>query len=381
MLHGRMGASSSPAARRHLNLRLRGLALHPMEGTVAFMGKVPEALRKAVSAAGFSEVLPASADVVLCVGTPATREREELKKAQEEGRCAVVAAGADEAEELAKEFPVAVLPLAGHELCSLLGGLAELSRLKRERGRPEMQRLIELRDELLSVAWHDLRTPVTSLKLLADLLETGIPEFEGKTLGGFPPGEFVETMRRNLSRVEEIISGILDISRLYRDASELDLAPVDVNEVVGEVAASLFPMAMGKDIVLDAELAPDLPVISADSARVSQLVINLIDNALKYTSPGGTVTVKTSGADGGGGVVIEVADTGPGSPEEEQVGIFERVGRGSSRATGGEARTGRGLYICKEIMELHGGRIWLESKPGEGSRFLAFFPKGEGDDS
>ena len=191
--------------------------------------------------------------------------------------------------------------------------------------------------------------------------------------------EIVETMRRNLSRMERLISDVLEVSRLYRGARELKRAPVDVNEVAGEVAASLFPQAMVKDIVLDAELAPRLPVIRADGARVSQVVMNLVDNAIKYTPQGGAVTLGTREAEGG--VIVEVADTGPGIAPEEQRGIFERFGRGSSRATGGESSTGLGLFICREIMELHGGRIWLESEPGRGSRFLVFFPKGDGNAS
>lgn len=330
-------------------------------------------------AAGFSQVPPAQADVVVCLGAPGREERKELKKAEEEGRCVIVVAEADEAKALAAEFPVAVLPLADFEVRSILDILSRLSRMKLARERAEMRRLIVLRDELLSIAWHDLRTPVTSLKLLTDLIETSIPEFRGKTLGGLPLDEIVETMRRNLSRMEKLISDILEVSRLYRGPRELDLGYVDVNEVVGEVVASLFPMAMGKDIVLDAELAPRLPLVRADGARVSQVVMNLVDNALKYTPPRGTVTVKTTEADGG--VTIEIADTGPGIPEEEQAGIFERFGRGSTKATGGEPSTGLGLYICKEVMELHGGKIRLESKPGRGSRFFAFFPKGEENDS
>ncbi|MHC4247884.1 MAG: sensor histidine kinase [Planctomycetota bacterium] len=106
------------------------------------------------------------------------------------------------------------------------------------------------------------------------------------------------------------------------------------------------------------------------------MVANLVENAVKYTPPGGSVTVRTLSNGEAGGVVLEVADTGPGVPEEERDRLFQRFGRGSARTTGGEPSTGLGLFICREIVEQHGGRVWFEpiEGPGHGSRFFAFWP-------
>jgi signal transduction histidine kinase len=95
-----------------------------------------------------------------------------------------------------------------------------------------------------------------------------------------------------------------------------------------------------------------------------------VGNALKYTPPGGSVTVSTRPAEGGS--VLEVSDTGPGVPEGERAELFQRFSVGSARATGGEPSTGLGLYICREIVESHGGRIWYEPRAGGGSTFLVF---------
>ena len=143
--------------------------------------------------------------------------------------------------------------------------------------------------------------------------------------------------------------------------------------------AGLFPVAMQKDIVLDLATDPDVGLVLAEARRVGQVVSNLVGNALKFTPQGGSVTVTTRpaspevGGDLPGGAVLEVADTGPGIAAEDREKIFRRFSRGRARATGGEPSTGLGLYICREVVELYGGRIWFESAPGKGSRFFVLF--------
>jgi len=136
--------------------------------------------------------------------------------------------------------------------------------------------------------------------------------------------------------------------------------------------ASLFPVAIRKDIALDLVTEPAVGLILAGEKSVGQVVANLVGNALKYTPPGGTVAVCTRRDEGG--ALMEVADTGPGIGPEDAARLFQRFARGNARATAGEPSTGLGLYICREIVESLGGRIWVESTPPDGSRFFVHWP-------
>lgn len=222
--------------------------------------------------------------------------------------------------------------------------------------------LFKTQEEFVAIASHDLRTPVSTLRLLHDLLSSKLKAGAGglspKELSDFD--ELLEIMARNLDKMEAFTEDILSAWRLFRGRAEADTGPVSLNAVVEDAVAGLFPSAMRKDIALDLVIDSSIERVSAESRRAGQVVANLVGNAVKYTPRGGTVTVYTRA--GEGGAVLEVADTGPGIPEDERAGLFERFSRGSARATGGEPSTGLGLYICREIVEHHGGRIWFEPR-------------------
>lgn len=226
-----------------------------------------------------------------------------------------------------------------------------------------LSRLLSTRDEFFSIATHDLRNPLTTLKLSLELLNLPGTEENRQTL---------DIMKRNLEKMEVLINDMLEVFRLYRGSFSLNLSDVQINRIVEDNVVSHYPIAVEKDITLDFLLDPRCEPLKADPFRVNQVVANLLSNALKYTSANGTVEVGTLWE--GNGVQIHVSDTGPGVSEEEREHIFESFSRGSARATGDEASTGLGLYICKRIMQLHGGRIWVESSGNKGSTFYAFFP-------
>ena len=228
--------------------------------------------------------------------------------------------------------------------------------------------LIKLRDDVLAVASHDLKTPVTTLKLISGLIRSGaLAEMNDKL------AKHLDIIDRSLEKMEFLVNEVMDISRLHMGESALRMERLSLNSVVEDAVAALFPQAIAKSITLDMVLDRTLPPMDGDRQRLNQLVTNLVGNALKYTSPGGAATVSTrpSGRDA---VELEVRDTGCGMPAGEQKTLFERFGKGSSRATGGESSTGLGLFICKQIVDLHHGRISVESSPGRGSTFVVRLP-------
>ncbi|MHC4503644.1 MAG: sensor histidine kinase [Planctomycetota bacterium] len=250
--------------------------------------------------------------------------------------------------------------------------------------------LSDAQEKFLAIASHDLRTPISTLRLLNDLFRSNLDarsdRLTPKELSQFE--ELLDIMARNLEKMEAFVEDILSAWRVFRGRPEAERGPVSLNAVVEDVVAGLFPSAMRKDIALDLLADPSIERIVAERRSVGQVAENLVQNAVKYTPKGGTVTVFTRA--GEGGATLEVADTGAGIPEDERGRLFERFSRGSARATGGEPSTGLGLYICREIVERHGGRIWFEPRGGassegraapqsgeevgSGSRFLVFWP-------
>lgn len=263
-----------------------------------------------------------------------------------------------------------------------------------ERRLAEIARVRESLDESLgAIVSHDLRTPVTTLRLLKDLLASHLSARADVLTKNerVSTDELLGIMGRSLDRMDAFIEDMLAAWRVSPGVPEDAAGPVDLNGVVEDIVAGLFPVAMQKDIVLDLATDPGAGLVLADSRRAGQVVSNLVGNALKFTPRGGSVTVSTRPAvpddwadedradedragEDGKGAVLEVADTGPGIADEDRAKVFERFGLGKARATGGEPSTGLGLYICREIVELYGGRIWFESAPGKGARFFVFLP-------
>jgi hypothetical protein len=148
---------------------------------------------------------------------------------------------------------------------------------------------------------------------------------------------------------------------------------VDVGQVVERATAAtgaLFETS-GLELILD--VAPDLPAVDGDPHRLAQVVINLLSNAVKFTASG-SVTVRAVAADDRAGVVVSVADTGTGIAPEDQARVFEQFAQAGDTLSETPRGTGLGLSICREIVEHHGGRIWLESEPGRGSTFSFSLP-------
>jgi len=220
-----------------------------------------------------------------------------------------------------------------------------------------LKHLESARAQFIGEISHDLRTPLTAIKgLLVNLIDAAGPD-ERPSL---------EIAERETDRLIRLVNQLLDFSRWQGGQLKLDCRAVDIGAVAREAVALYDGRAKHRNTALSAEIPPDLPQISADADRLQRVILNLLDNAIRFTPGGGQVTlaVKQDGA----GIEISVQDTGRGMSEEEQARAFEPYYRGE----GGGA--GLGLAIARAIVEAHGGRMGIESTPGQGSRVWFILP-------
>jgi PAS domain S-box-containing protein len=226
--------------------------------------------------------------------------------------------------------------------------------------------IARLKSDFVSIVSHELRTPLTSIKGYLDLLLMG-------TSGQFTKQQrsFLDIARNNAERLHELVGDLLDISRIESGKVELDVQVVSVTEVVNQVASSLQREFQHRGLTLTLDVPSDLPEVFADPRRLSQILTNLLANAYKYTQQGGA-TIRVRAVDGR--LQVDVADTGVGVSEEDREKLFTRFFRADDTAVRQQPGTGLGLNITKSLVELHGGKIWVESEPGQGSTFSFTLP-------
>lgn len=230
----------------------------------------------------------------------------------------------------------------------------------------DLRRLEAVRRDFLANISHELRTPLASLLALVETLEEGALED--------PPAarEFLARMRVEVDGLTRLVQELLDLARLESGRETLAIAPVPVVSLAEGAARRLAAQAERAGLRLVLAVPPDLPPVLADRERIERVLINLLHNAIKFTPPGGQVTISACRA--GEWVVVAVADTGVGIAPEDLPRIFERFYKADrSRATSG---AGLGLAIARQIVLAHGGRIWAESEPGRGSIFRFTLPIG-----
>ncbi len=245
---------------------------------------------------------------------------------------------------------------------------AEIAVLKEELRilRRHLDELGTSSDKFLAVATHDLRVPLSSLKLIGEMLaQPGRVSLDTKPL--------IDTMLRNLDTMDKLVADVLNASRLSHPGTRLNLADFDLNQLVEDLVAGVFPQAIKCKVTVDAHLSPDVGTVHADRGRVGQMINNLLGNALKFTPSGGTMVIASDGDEDW--VEFSVSDTGPGLTADDQERVFTSFFRGSAEAAHGDPCTGLGLYITKRIAEAHGGTVGVESNPGEGSLFFFKIPR------
>jgi PAS domain S-box-containing protein len=223
-----------------------------------------------------------------------------------------------------------------------------------------------MKSDFVSIVSHELRTPLTSIKGYLDLVLMGAAGTVNKQ-----QISFLEIAKDNTERLNEMVADLLDISRIESGKVELDVRVVSLPEIVQRVADSLRREFDDRSLTLTLALAPNLPEIFGDPGRISQILINLISNACKYTPQGGATVRARVVRDM---VQIDVIDTGVGISASDREKLFTRFFRAEDTAVRQQPGTGLGLNITKSMVEMHGGEIWVESEPGVGSTFSFTLP-------
>jgi two-component system, OmpR family, phosphate regulon sensor histidine kinase PhoR len=228
----------------------------------------------------------------------------------------------------------------------------------------DLRRLESVRKEFVANVSHELRTPLASIRALVETLEAGAiddPEVSG---------EFLGRIIGETDRLTALVDDLLDLARLESARGQIYPEPVDPRDLLTRAAERLRPQIERARLDLRVDVPPGLPAAFADRARVEQVILNLVHNAIKFTPPGGTIAV--AGREAGGMLEVTVTDTGAGIPEAELARVFERFYK-TDRARRSEG-TGLGLAIAKRIVQAHGGTIGVESAVGAGSRFTFTLP-------
>jgi signal transduction histidine kinase len=219
--------------------------------------------------------------------------------------------------------------------------------------------------QFVSDASHELRSPVTGIYSNAELMlrhpRHTVEEESNR----------IDTIMRESVRMKRLIANLLTLARSDADRADLQLAPVDISELIGQVAESFQSLEEITEIALRVDVAPALE-IQGDRERLHQLLVILLDNAFKYNHPGGRVTITGTKTDKH--VSVSVADTGIGIAPENLPRIFDRFFRGDKARSRDSGGTGLGLAIAKWIVEKHRGKIVVESDPGRGTKFTVTLP-------
>ena len=251
-----------------------------------------------------------------------------------------------------RSFSVTAAPVRAAEASSAVLVLHDIT---------ELRRLERVRRDFVANVSHEFKTPLTAIQGFAETLLGGALDDKANRT------RFVEIIREQSQRLTRLTDDLLKLSRIEAGRLDLESHPVSVAALVNGCVESARLKAESKSIQITVGLPEDIPCIRGDAVQLGEVLQNLVDNGLQYTPPGGQIDV--TAYSNGHEVIFMVADTGIGIPESDLERIFERfyrVDAARSREAGG---TGLGLSIARHIVDAHGGRIWVESAVGQGSRF------------
>ncbi len=236
---------------------------------------------------------------------------------------------------------------------------------ERKRAEAALRELDQMKSQFISSVSHELRTPLHSIIGFTKLM------LQGKVAAPKDQREFLVIINKQSEHLGKLIDDLLDVSRLESGRFETRKQRLTIKEPIHDVIDELHSLANEKGIVISENMPATLPEVEIDRERVMQVMTNLLGNAIKFSSNDGSILVKAEVRDSE--LLVQVSDHGIGIPKEAIPHVFEKFYRvKDSEYTGG---TGLGLYITKQIIEAHGGRIWVESKPNKGSTFYFTIPK------
>lgn len=237
----------------------------------------------------------------------------------------------------------------------------------------ERARQEKLRKEFIADVAHELRTPLTSVRGFLEAIADGIARDKQEA------DEYVRIAIEETERLQRLAETLLKVSRIDAGGEPFEPVPVALAAVVGGAVDKIAPQALARDVTVRFNPEPGVPLVRADEEKVERIVLNLLDNALHHTPPGGRIDVSArmssepTAAEHGAFVEVSVRDTGPGIPPEEHPYIWERfykVDKARRKAAG----SGLGLVIVRQLVELHGGAVSLHSEPGRGADFRFTLP-------
>ncbi|MBI4396318.1 MAG: GAF domain-containing protein [Elusimicrobia bacterium] len=231
----------------------------------------------------------------------------------------------------------------------------------------ELKRLNNVKTEFISMVSHELLTPLTTVKGFVSVILS-------KDAGSLTEQQekFLTLVNQSVDRLVLLIDDLLDISRIESGRVKIQPASLKIDDLLRQAVADHSSMAEKNKIALESRFEDAIPAVIADPHRIRQVVDNLLTNAIKYTPKGGKVLLSARGS--GEEIIVSIRDTGAGIPESERERIFEKFYRMKQTYAHSVRGTGLGLAICKSLVELHGGRIWVDSKLGQGSDFQFALP-------
>ncbi|MFC1719483.1 ATP-binding protein, partial [Candidatus Poribacteria bacterium] len=226
--------------------------------------------------------------------------------------------------------------------------------------------LARIRSDFVANVSHELRTPLSSIQIFSETLK------QNKAVSQDKQDQYLDTISSESDRLTRLVDNVLDFSRLERQVKEFDFQPVNIGEVIASTVEAARFYAEQRGAAVSLRMVSDLPEIRADKGAISQMVMNLIDNAVKYSEDESEIAVNVFRR--GQNIVIQVVDKGVGIDEEDMGKIFDKFYRGKNVANLGTGGTGLGLTLAKAVAIAHGGDITVRSKKGEGSRFSVVLP-------
>lgn len=233
----------------------------------------------------------------------------------------------------------------------------------------ELRLMNEIRSSFISVAAHELRTPLTTVYGFLELLQ----ENDANNLSS-DQKEHLSWMEESMERLLNTLNGLLDAARIDSDRLELVLRPVPVADVIDEALLAFGPRIAARTQHLSVNVAPCLPQALCDPTRIEQVVTHLLSNASKFTPEGGTVGLSVRASDEGGFLHFSISDQGHGIANGDEDRLFQRFYRDQQVRKKGLSGAGLGLYITRSLVELHGGQVWYDSTPNQGSTFHFTIP-------
>lgn len=247
---------------------------------------------------------------------------------------------------------------------------SELNNLTRElqKKNSQLKKLNEQKNEFIGMAAHDLRNPISIIMGYSEF----ILEEAGDRLTAHNR-KFMHIILNSSEYMLNMLNDLLDIARIESGKLNLNLQDIDPGKLISKNVSLNRVIAGKKDIKINIEIFENLPLIKADPDKMEQVMNNLVSNAIKYSTPGTTITISAFGSNQG--ITVAVKDQGLGIAENEIDKLFKPFSKLSGKSTGGEKSTGLGLSITKKIIMGHGGKIWVESQLGRGSTFCFSLPK------